>query len=106
MTFVMKCAPRLSGTWTMLDHLGHTLRMGKVIPLRMDPIPDQTAIKEKFDMITLVRSLALILVVAGIVAATHPPAIPTTQAAVSSSAAEPVPVCPPNDPDACHIEQW
>jgi hypothetical protein len=57
-------------------------------------------------MTSLVRGFALALVVAGLFAATHPPANPTTRATVSGTVAEPVPVCPPNDPDACHIEQW
>ena len=40
------------------------------------------------------RKLVLLGIVAGILTA------------IASSATIPVPVCPPNDPDACHIDKW
>ena len=57
-------------------------------------------------MTSLVRGFALALVLAGLVAATHPQTNPASQASVVKPTDMPVPVCPPNDPNACHIEKW
>jgi len=56
-------------------------------------------------MKSLVRGFALALILAGLFAATHPQINPASRTSVAKSSV-PVPVCPPNDPDACHIEQW
>jgi hypothetical protein len=56
-------------------------------------------------MTFLVRSFALALVLAGLLAANHPQNSPASQTMVAKPAV-PIPVCPPNDPNACHIEQW
>jgi len=57
-------------------------------------------------MKNLVRGFALTLVLAGLLAATRPQANPPSGVSVVRTADMPVPVCPPNDPNACHIEQW
>jgi hypothetical protein len=57
-------------------------------------------------MLEIVRRIAIALVVVGSFSTVHfQPTLPTS---VSStlSAGIPVPVCPPNDPGACHIDQW
>lgn len=57
-------------------------------------------------MLSIVRGIALALVAAGFFAAVHPQATSKTTSATSSSSAKiPVPVCPPNDPNACHIDE-
>jgi hypothetical protein len=54
------------------------------------------------EMLSLVRGIAITFVVAGLFVAVHPQKAPTAVLKASI----PVPVCPPNDPDACHIDQW
>ena len=55
-------------------------------------------------MLSLVRGIAVTFVVAGLFVAVHPQA---AQPKGSTSMSRiPVPVCPPNDPNACHIDQW
>ena len=56
-------------------------------------------------MTFLVRGFAVALVLAGLVAASHPQVNPVSRTA-AVKADVPIPVCPPNDPNACHIEQW
>jgi len=57
-------------------------------------------------MSAVVRVIAISLVVAGFFSTVHSRAAqPTGQTSVSS-ATIPVPVCPPNDPNGCHIDQW
>lgn len=53
-------------------------------------------------MQSLVRGIAITFVVAGLFVTVHPQKGPIAV----SKATIPVPVCPPNDPDACHIDQW
>jgi hypothetical protein len=54
----------------------------------------------------IVRRVAIAFVLVGLVSIvpSHPsqPKNPT----MASSKAIPIPVCPPNDPNACHIDQW
>jgi hypothetical protein len=57
-------------------------------------------------MTYLVRGFALVLILAGLLAVTHPQANPTARTSAAKAADMPIPVCPPNDPNACHIEQW
>lgn len=57
-------------------------------------------------MLSIVRGIAIALVVAGFFATVHPQtATKNTSVTSSSSAAIPVPVCPPNDPNGCHIDE-
>jgi len=57
-------------------------------------------------MLGIVRGLAIALVVVGLFSTVHPHAAqPKSPTAISSSSI-PVPVCPPNDPNGCHIDQW
>jgi hypothetical protein len=55
-------------------------------------------------MMTIIRGIALAVLLAGLAATSH------TGGAVSPPTVKnnsiPVPVCPPNDPNACHIDQW
>lgn len=57
-------------------------------------------------MLSLVRGIAIAVVLGGLFATMHPQATHTTQLTVAPSNSIPVPVCPPNDPNACHIDQW
>ena len=58
-------------------------------------------------MQTLVRGFAVALVLAGFLATVKPNTHAYSAAAKSTvTSVVPVPVCPPNDPNACHIEQW
>ncbi len=54
-------------------------------------------------MLSLVRGIAVSLVLAGFFAAVHSQ---PSQPKATATVAVPVPVCPPNDPNACHIDQW
>jgi hypothetical protein len=58
-------------------------------------------------MFEIFHGLGVILVVVGIYTAGGRPTGPAqTGTKVSMSKAIPVPVCPPNDPNACHIDKW
>jgi hypothetical protein len=54
----------------------------------------------------LARGIAFTLVVAGLFVAVGPQTAQPKGETVASKATIPVPVCPPNDPNACHIDQW
>jgi hypothetical protein len=56
----------------------------------------------------VVRSFALALMVAGLIATCRTQATHAASILEYKSAQErmPIPVCPPNDPEACHIEKW
>jgi hypothetical protein len=53
-------------------------------------------------MLDIVRGIAITLVVTGLFATVHS----QTSKPNGPTASIPVPVCPPNDPNACHIDQW
>lgn len=57
-------------------------------------------------MLGIVRGIAISLVVVGLFSTVHLPGAQPKTAVSVSSAKIPVPVCPPNDPNACHIDQW
>jgi hypothetical protein len=57
-------------------------------------------------MLSLGRGIAITFVVAGLFIAVHPQTAQPKGPTVASKATIPVPVCPPNDPNACHIDQW
>jgi len=75
-----------------------------------DPVRPWIVVTELLKGVTtmarLVRGFALALILTGLFAATRPQASPASQASVVKPTNMPVPVCPPNDPNACHIEQW
>ena len=54
----------------------------------------------------IVRGFAIALVVVGLISTVHPRAAQPNGSTSVSSRSIPVPVCPPNDPNACHIDQW
>jgi hypothetical protein len=53
-----------------------------------------------------VRGVAIALVVVGLFSTVRPHTAQAKGSTVVSSNSIPVPVCPPNDPNACHIDQW
>jgi hypothetical protein len=57
-------------------------------------------------MLGIVRGLAIALVALGFFSAAHTPSPQHNAAAAASPSDIPVPVCPPNDPNGCHIDQW
>jgi hypothetical protein len=54
----------------------------------------------------IVRAGAISLVVVGLFSTFHSRVAPPTDSTSVSLASIPVPVCPPNDPNGCHIDQW
>jgi hypothetical protein len=54
----------------------------------------------------IIRKIAIALVVVGLFSTVQRRAVQPTGSISVSSATIPVPVCPPNDPNACHIDQW
>jgi hypothetical protein len=56
----------------------------------------------------IVRKSAIALVVLGLFSTIHRSQSQSNSRMLesTSSARVPVPVCPPNDPNACHIDQW
>jgi hypothetical protein len=54
----------------------------------------------------IVRGIAIALVVAGLFVTVHPLSTQSQTPTAAAKKAIPVPVCPPNDPNACHIDQW
>jgi hypothetical protein len=57
-------------------------------------------------MLGIVRRIAIALVVVGLFSTVHFQPTQSNASLSASSATIPVPVCPPNDPNACHIDQW
>ncbi len=54
----------------------------------------------------IVRKVAIALVAVGLFSTVHHRNPQPKGLTMASLKAIPVPVCPPNDPNACHIDQW
>jgi len=56
----------------------------------------------------MIRALAAALLVAGLISATRTLAVPAAKIAgvTAGTQSMPIPVCPPNDPNGCHIDKW
>jgi hypothetical protein len=54
----------------------------------------------------IVRRIAIAFVVVGSLSLVPFYATQAKNPTVASSKAIPIPVCPPNDPNACHIDKW
>jgi hypothetical protein len=57
-------------------------------------------------MLGIVRGIAIALVAVGLYSTVRPHVAEGKGSTVVSTKRIPVPVCPPKDPNACHIDQW
>jgi hypothetical protein len=56
-------------------------------------------------MQNLARGFAVTFLIAGLFVAVKPQ-ITQPKGPTAASTVVPIPVCPPNDPNACHIDTW
>jgi hypothetical protein len=59
-------------------------------------------------IVRLVHGFTIAVVIAGLMSTLHlrPTATRLYLEAKAATEKMPVPVCPPNDPNACHIDKW